>query len=55
MIVGQHLRNFWWTMVKWDRLSGIFSGRSESGAGSSGNLVVEVGVGQALQGSCWKN
>jgi hypothetical protein len=55
MIVWQHLRDFWWTKIKWIRLSGIFSGRSESGAGSSGNLVVEVGVGQALRGFCWKN
>ena len=35
--------------------SGIFGGRSESGSGSSGLLVDEVRVGQALRDFWWTN
>jgi hypothetical protein len=44
VILGQQLPEFWWTQSEWVRPFGIFGGRIESGAGSSGFLVDKMRV-----------
>ena len=46
--VGHVHRDFWSKTLEWGKLCGSFGGRSGSGARSSGFLVDEVTVGQAL-------